>query len=98
MEYIDYIETTGVIMLLHSVMLKRIGVLAAAVGFALIVVMAAAFFALQQYAIVWGYFTTAGVYFVVFGVIFWIIGAAKEPKEQEEIPYEAPSPHLGEKQ
>lgn len=69
---------------LHSVMLKRVGSLAAAVGCAMIVIMSIAFFILQGLAVVWGYFISAGVWFIVIGVVLWLAGAAREYREQKE--------------
>lgn len=69
---------------LHSVMLKRVGSLAASIGVVAIVVMSIAFFLLQTLAVVWEYFITAGVWFIVIGVVLWLAGAAREYREQKE--------------
>lgn len=68
---------------LNAIMLKRVGSLAAAVGIAMIVIMSVAFFILQGLAVVWGYFITAGVWFIVIGFVLWIAGAAIEYREQK---------------
>ena len=68
---------------LNSVMLKRVGSLAAAVGIAMIVIMSVAFFILQGLAVVWGYFITAGVWFIVIGFVLLIADAAIEYREQK---------------
>lgn len=70
---------------LNSVMLKRVGSLAAAVGIAMIVIMSIAFFILQGLAVVWGYFITVGVWFIVIGMVLWIGGAAIEYREQKKV-------------
>lgn len=67
----------------HAEILKRLGTLAACVGIAMIVIMAFVFFILQSLAIVWGYLTTVGIYFVMIGVSVWIIGAAIEYRDQK---------------
>jgi large-conductance mechanosensitive channel len=69
---------------LNSVMLKRIGSLAAAVGVAMIVIMSVAFFILQGLVVIWGYFITVGVWFIVIGVVLWLGGAAMEYREQKQ--------------
>ena len=63
---------------LNSVMLKRVGSLAMAVGIAMIVIMSVAFFILQGLAVIWGYFITVGVWFIVIGFALWLGGAAIE--------------------
>lgn len=70
--------------------MKRLGTLAACTGVVMIVIMAFVFFVIQSLAIVWGYLTTVGIYFVMIGVIVWLIGAAIEyrdmkAQEQEKI-------------
>jgi type IV secretory pathway VirB3-like protein len=67
---------------LHSVMLKRVGSLAAVVGIAMIAIMSVAFFVLQGLATIWGYFITVGVWFIVIGFALWLGGAAMEYREQ----------------
>jgi large-conductance mechanosensitive channel len=69
---------------LNSVMLKRVGSLAMAVGIAMIVIMSVAFFILQGLAVIWGYFITVGVWFIVIGFVLWLGGAAIEYREQKK--------------
>jgi large-conductance mechanosensitive channel len=69
---------------LNSVMLKRVGSLAMAVGIAMIVIMSVAFFILQGLAVIWGYFITVGVWFIVIGFALWLGGAAIEYREQKK--------------
>jgi large-conductance mechanosensitive channel len=68
---------------LNSVMFKRIGSLATAVGIAMIVIMSVAFFVLQSLVVVWGYFITVGVWFIVIGLVIWLAGAALEYRDQK---------------
>jgi 4-hydroxybenzoate polyprenyltransferase len=65
-------------------MLKRVGSLAAAIGIAMITIMSVAFFLLQTLAVIWGYFITVGVWFIVIGMVLWIAGAAREYREQKQ--------------
>lgn len=69
---------------LNSVMLKRVGSPAMAVGIAMIVIMSVAFFILQGLAVIWGYFITVGVWFIVIGFVLWLGGAAIEYREQKK--------------
>jgi large-conductance mechanosensitive channel len=69
---------------LNSVMLKRVGSLAMAVGIAMIVIMSVAFFILQGLAVIWGYFITVGVWFIVIGFALWLVGAVIEYREQKQ--------------
>jgi uncharacterized membrane protein len=68
--------------MLHSTVLKKIGSAVFIFGAILIVAMVACLWMLPDQAVAWAYLTTAGVYFVVAGVIVWLIGAAKEYKER----------------
>lgn len=68
---------------LNSVMLKWVGSLAMTVGVAMIVIMSVAFFVLQSLAVAWGYFITAGVWFIVIGMVLWIGGAGMEYRDQK---------------
>jgi large-conductance mechanosensitive channel len=81
--------------MLHSVVLKKVGYLACGVGIALVVIMALAFAFIQQFAISWAYFITVGVYFLVTGVVIWLIGLAKQSKE-ERLEQEAEARSLAE--
>jgi hypothetical protein len=67
----------------HAEIMKRLGTFAACVGIVMIVIMAFMFFVIQSLAIVWGYLTTVGIYFVMIGVIVWIVGAAIEYRDQK---------------
>lgn len=69
---------------LNAIMLKRVGSLAMAVGIAMIVIMSVAFFILQGLAVIWGYFITVGVWFIVIGFVLWLGGAAIEYRDQKQ--------------
>jgi large-conductance mechanosensitive channel len=69
---------------LNAIMLKRVGSLAMAVGIAMIVIMSVAFFILQGLAVIWGYFITVGVWFIVIGFALWLGGAAIEYRDQKQ--------------
>ena len=67
---------------LNAIMLKKVGSLAIAIGVAMIVIMSVAFFILQGLAVIWGYFITVGVWFIVIGMVLWIAGAMIEYRDQ----------------
>ena len=70
--------------MLHSTVLKKVGSPVIIFGALLIVAMVACLWILPNQAMYWAYITTIGVYFVVAGVVVWLLGAAKEYKEQHE--------------
>ena len=79
-------------MVVHSAMVKKVGIVAAVIGIILILLSSIMFIPTQDvsfvipfigtilFGILLGYAINVGVYFVMIGILVWIIGAAIEYK------------------
>ena len=77
-------------MVLHSTMVKKLGILAGIIGIALILFASILFIPTQDvsiiipfigailFGVILGYVVNVGVYFIMIGVAIWIVGAAIE--------------------